>query len=43
VASGPLALSRHASITVPFAFLCGLAFNSCNFKIAQKSFESKRS
>jgi hypothetical protein len=29
-------LSRHASITVPFAFLCGFAFNSCNFKFARK-------
>lgn len=31
VATDPLDLSRPASITVPFAFLWGLAFNSCNF------------
>uniref|UniRef100_A0A0A9QUA1 Mitochondrial translational initiation factor, putative n=1 Tax=Arundo donax TaxID=35708 RepID=A0A0A9QUA1_ARUDO len=30
VARGPLPLSRQASIAVPFAFLSGLAFKSCN-------------
>lgn len=30
-ATGPLDLSRPASITVPLAFLCGLALSSCNF------------